>query len=149
MEAFGSTRTTNPIGQIAGSEFARISIGAVLALVQSFTGQYGRQARPIMSIGDPQIYFVPGQGQGTIALGRLIGDDGMFALLDRVGDCGNITNLQMSAGGGRCMVAPTQTLNFGGAMLENIGIAMQSTQPEIVENYSIRIASLERVKLAA
>jgi hypothetical protein len=143
-EILGSTRVVQPIGQISGSEFAKVYMGAMVALAQNFQVQYGRQSRPVMSLGDPNIYFVPGPGQGSVALGRLLGADGMFSLLNNnVSTCGVLQNLQFSAGGGRCMVAPTQTLNFGGALLESVALAAQSSSPEIVENYTIRISTLE------
>lgn len=145
-DIFGATRNTQPIGQIAGSEFARIYLGGIVALGQSFKCQYGRQSRPVMSIGDPNVYFVPGQAMGSVTLGRLLGADGLLSVLNSgLGTCGTIQNLQLSAGGGRCLVAPTQTLNFGGAILESVAIGLQAADPEIVETYSIRISSLEKI----
>lgn len=145
-ELYGSQRVINPIGQLRGAEFARVVVGNVVSLGQSFQAQYSRPARPVMSIGSPEVLFIPGQGQGSVSLGRLLGVDGMFSLLNSgVGDCGQINTLQLSLGGGRCVVAPTQTLNFGGAMLEGVAISLGSSNPEIVENYNIRISTLERL----
>lgn len=145
-ELFGATRAVNPIGQIAGSEFARIFMGTAVALAQSFSANYGRPSKPVMSIGDPNIYFVPGQGQGNVAVGRLLGADGLFSLINStIGTCGTIQNLQLAAGSGRCMVAPTQTLNFGGAIMESLAIGMQSNSPEIIESYNVKVSTLERI----
>lgn len=146
MEIFGASRTVNPIGQVRGSEFAKVYMGAIVALAQTFNVQYGRPTKPVMSIGDPNIYFVPGQGQGNVTLSRLLGAEGMLSLInDGIANCGTIQNLQMSVGGGRCLVAASQTLNFGGGILESVSIGMQSSQPEIVESYQMKISSLERV----
>jgi hypothetical protein len=145
MEVFGASRTVNPIGQIRGSEFAKVYMGSIVALAQSFQAQYGRQSKPIMSIGDPNIYFVPGQAQGTVTLGRLLGADGLLSLLNAgLATCGTIQNLQLTVGGGRCLVAPSQTLNFGGGILETVSVGLSSGAPEIMENYSMRISSMEK-----
>jgi hypothetical protein len=149
---FGATRTGSPIGQIAGSEFAKIFLGGTnsITLGQQFQAQFGRQLKPIMSIGDQNVYFVPGQGQGTISIGRLIGGDGLFSMLNSgVGECGSITGLQLQAGSGRCLAAETQTVNFGGGMLENVSMSLNAGTPEILESYSIRISSLEKVATSA
>lgn len=145
-DIFGASRVTTPIGQIAGSEFARIYMGSLVALGQTFQAQFSRPSRPIMSIGDPQVYYVPGVGSGSVNMGRLVGADGFLALLNSgMGACGTIQSLMLSAGGGRCLVAPTQTLNFGGAMLEGVAIGLQAGNPEITETYNARISSLEKV----
>jgi len=146
MEIFGASRTVNPIGQIRGSEFAKVYMGSLVALAQSFQAQYGRQSKPIMSIGDPNIYFVPGQAQGSVSLGRLLGADGMLGLLNSgIANCGTIQNLQLTAGGGRCLVAPSQTLNFGGGILESVSVGLTAGNPEIVESYQMKISSMEKV----
>ncbi len=146
MEVLGSQRTVNPYGQVVGSEFAQIVVGSRVTLGQQCNVQWQRPLRAIVAIGDPHAYFAPGQGQGSISLGRLMGAEGMLSLLSAgsAGDCGTINALQISAGGGRCLIAPTKTLNFGGAMFEGIALGI-TTQPEIVENYNIRISSLEKV----
>ncbi len=148
---FGTTRTGTPVGQIAGSEFAKIFLGGsnAVTLGQSFQAQFGRQLKPVMSIGDQNIYFVPGQGQGTISVGRLVGGDGLFSMLNSgVGECGTIAGIQLQAGAGRCLTAPTQTVNFGGGMLENVSLGLSAGTPEILESYVLRISSLEKVAAA-
>lgn len=147
MEVFGASRSASSIGQVAGSEFAQIVIGKRVTLAQQFNAQYSRPLRPIVAIGDPHVYFTSGQGQGSITLGRLLGPEGLLDLLNsgNAGNCGTIQALQLSAGSGRCLVAPTKTLNFGGAMFEGVSIGVTAQNPEIVESYTIRISSLEKV----
>lgn len=146
MEIFGSNRTTNPLGQTAGSEFAQIIVGERVTLAQQAQIQYARPVRPIISIGDPHIYFNTGQGQGSVNVGRIIGPEGVFHLLNsgNAGKCGTISALQVQVGGGRCMIAPTKTLSFGGAMFSGVSMGI-TVNPEIVEQYQIMISSLELV----
>jgi hypothetical protein len=147
MNFFGSTRTTSPIGQVASAEFAQIVIGQRVTLAQSCQWQFARPLRPIAAIGDPHVYFSPGIGQGSVALGRIVGPEGLGNLLasNSAGECGIITALQITAGAGRCLVVPTKTLNFGGAMYESVAGALASQNPEIVENYNIRVTQMDLV----
>mgnify|MGYP003441686820 CR=1 FL=1 len=147
MNLFGSTRTTSPIGQVASAEFAQIVLGTRVTLAQSCQWQFARPLRPIAAIGDPHVYFSPGIGQGSVALGRIVGPEGLGNLLDSnsAGVCGVISALQITAGAGRCMIVPTRTLNFGGAMYESVAGGLASQNPEIVENYNIRVTQLDLV----
>lgn len=144
-EVYGAARQINPVGQIRSSEFARFVMGTTVSLGQQIGVQYSRPIKPIPVMGSSELLQVPGIGAGSIALGRLVGVGGLLEMLNNgVGDCGQISTLHLQLNGGRCVMAPSQTVNFGGGMLEGLAFQVAAGTPEISENYNIRITSLER-----
>jgi hypothetical protein len=144
-EFFGYERTGASAAQIISSEFATVSLqGGAVSLVQSVNGVYQQQVRPVMSIGDPNIYWVTGHPQGNVSMQRMCGKTGFLSAF-KGGKCGRIDTVMVNAtkgqicadgaaGGGRAV--------FAGGMLEQVGFAMRAGQTEIFENASIRVASL-------
>lgn len=145
MEFFANTRTTDPTAQILSSEFAKISMGGVVSMAQNLNMSYGRQLRPITVIGESNIYYVAGPAQGNVQLGRLTGKGGFFEPFKAIGqNCGKITTIQVNASGGTCVPeAGNSSLSFGGGMLENVTLGIQTGQPEIVEGATLRFSTLD------
>ena len=144
-EFFSQTRTADPTAQILSSEFAKISMGGLVSLAQNLSVSYGRQLRPLTVIGDSNIYYVAGPAQGNIQLGRLTGKGGFLEPFRSIGqNCGKITTLQVSASGGQCVAGVgSSNMSFGGGMLENVNINIQTGTPEIVEGAQIKFATLD------
>lgn len=145
MEIFSQTRTTDPTAQILSSEFAKISMGGIVTMAQNMTMSYGRPLRPITVIGESNIYYVAGPAQGNVQMGRLTGKGGFLEPFRAIGqNCGKITTIQVNASGGQCTANVGESnLSFGGGMLENLGIQIQTGQPEIVESASIKFSTLD------
>lgn len=144
-EFFGYERSGNPTAQIISSEFAIISLGgAQVSLAQSIDGIYQQEVRPVMSIGDPNIYWVTGHPQGTVQLQRLCGKTGFLSAFQG-GRCGRIESVTVSAtrgqvcadaagGGGRA--------TFTGGVIQQVGFSMKAGAAEIFESAVIKVASL-------
>lgn len=149
QEIYSSARQQEPLGQLRSSEFARVVMASQVTLGQSVAMQYSRPVRSVMAIGMADVLMLPGVGQGSMNVGRMLGTEGLFGLLNSgVGECGQVAALQISVGGGRCVAAPTDSINFGGGMVESIGIQLAAQQPEIVESYGIRFSTLQKLSAA-
>lgn len=144
-EFFSQTRTTDPTAQILSSEFAKISMGGIVTMAQNMQMSYGRPLRPITVIGESNIYYVAGPAQGNVQLGRLTGKGGFLEPFRSIGqNCGKITTIQVNASGGKCAATVGESnISFGGGMLENISLGIQTGQPEIVEGAAIKFSTLD------
>lgn len=144
-EFFGYERTGNSMAQVISSEYATVSLaGAEVSLVQSVNADYQQEVRPVMAIGDPNLYWVSGHPQGTVQIQRMCGKTGFLSAF-RGGRCGRIDSMMVNAtrgqvcadgvtGGGRAV--------FTGGILMGVGFNMRAGQTEIFETATIRVASL-------
>lgn len=144
-EFFSQSRTTDPTAQILSSEFAKISMGGIVTLAQNLSMTYGRPLRPITTIGESAVLYVTGPAQGNVQLGRLTGKGGFLEPFRRIGaNCGKITSIQVNASGGECAAGVGSSgISFGGGMLENVSLNIQTGTPEIVEGAQIKFSTLE------
>lgn len=144
---FGYSRTGAAHAQIVSSEYAKITIGGQVSLVQSFQAAYQQELRPVFSVGDPNLYWVTGHPQGTITISRMVGNGGFFDAFGGGGDCGRISTLSVSATRGQaCAAANTSSggnLRFRGAIIQSVNLNMQSGRVEIIEGASIRVTGME------
>lgn len=140
---FNTNRTTNSKAQIASAEYALITVGKRTELGQSVTGNYTRQIQTIFEIGTPNVMWLAGHEQGTLAFNRLVGGKGFFYGWDP-DTCGEIRPVSINLGSGPCVSAARGGLKFGGAMVESVNFSIQAGTLEISEGISLRIATLSR-----
>ena len=74
---------TKDTKRLISSDFAAISLDAEagLGLVQQASAQYGHQVIPRFEAGSSNLFWVTGQSQGTVTLGRAVSQDGFFGSL--------------------------------------------------------------------
>lgn len=147
MDFFGYQRTGNARAQIVSSEFARISIGGQVSLVQSFQAAYQHDVRPVFEIGSPQIRWVTGHPRGTINVGRIVGNNGFFAAFGGGGNCGHLATISINASRGQeCAdvnVSSGGSARFSGAILQGVGLTLTAGQVQIMETAQILFTDME------
>ncbi len=139
---FGTNRSAKATGQIASSEFAKITLGGVISLGQSVNGSYTRNIQTIFEIGNPNVYWLGGHEQGNLQMQRLVGKRGFFADI-RPGACGEIKPVAINVTGGTCATG-SGGLTIGDAILEAVSFGMQAGSLEITDGATLRFASLSR-----
>ena len=130
-------------GQIASSDFARISVksgGGQNALVQSVDVTYRQQIEEITQVGSTQIFWLPGRPQGSINMGSLVGSDGFFR--DWLAPCGKIDTASIQITGGKCNFEGRGSLFFSGAIIEQLSANLTTGRQTITQNASIKTASM-------
>ena len=141
-DVFGYENTVKSNGQIASSEFAIISMGsgaAEQALVQSISSDYSQQIDTVLSVGDSNIYWVPGRPLGSINISKLVGAGGFFSGW-RGTECGRIDNMSVNVDDGRCGFNGKGNLTFNGGIVERLSVTLGNTQRTIAETATIRVA---------
>ncbi len=139
---FGTTRTAKASGEMASSEFAKVTLGGETSLGQSVNGAYTRQIQTIFELGNPNVYWIGGHENGTLSLGRLVGKNGFFGNLE-VGSCGEITPVGVDVTSGTCTTG-SGGLSISDAVVESVGFQLTAGELQIGETVSIRFASLSR-----
>ena len=137
---FGYNREIGATNQISSSEYAALTVGSKVNLCQSVNTAYQQEVRPVYEVGNPAVYFINGHASGTIGFGRLAGAGGFFQSL-RNTKCGNITPVSINSQGSACF-AGSGTLNFSGAVLQQVSLTMNTGQIEISESAHIKVASM-------
>ena len=144
-EFFGYSRNSNAIAQVISSEFATISLaGSEVSLVQNVSCEYQQEVRPVMAIGDPNLYWVTGHPQGTVQIQRMCGKTGILAAF-KGGKCGRIDSLTVNATRGQICadgVSGGGRVVFAGGILVGVGFTMQAGRVEIFESATIKVASM-------
>ena len=139
---FGHNRIIKSANQLASSEYARISVGGRVDLAQNVTANYGQQIRPLFEIGAPSVLFVTGHAQGTVSVGRLVGNGGFFSNINAT-NCGRITPVSINSGsGGPCVGSGGGSVNFDGGIIESVSLQISAGQIEMTEGIVIRVASM-------
>ncbi len=139
---FGTNRTAKSAGQMASSEFARITLGGIVTLGQNCQGSYNRNIQTIFEIGNPNVYWIGGHEQGSLQIQRLVGKGGFFAEL-KPDACGSISPVSIDISSGKCTTG-AGGLTIGDAMLEGVSFGFSAQALEISEGATLRFASLSR-----
>lgn len=137
---FNTSRGINTSGNIASSEYAAVTIGSQVALGQNCQGSYTRKIETIFELGNPNLYWLGGHEEGRFDFTRLAGDGKFYSYL-KVGDCGEIKNLNINSKNGTCTTSGGK-LTFSGAVIESVNWQMTAGQLQISEGCSIRFATL-------
>lgn len=137
---FGYNREIGSTKQISSSEFATIMVGGRINLCQNVGANYGQEIKPVFDIGSPTVYFINGHASGTISFGRLAGEGKFFPNL-RDTQCGKISPVSINSQGSACF-AGSGDLNFAGAVVQSVALAINSGAIEINESANIMVGSM-------
>jgi hypothetical protein len=141
----GYDRTTSS-KEILSADFATISFGDEKArLVQSVQGQYGHKVEPRFEAGSSTLYWVNGQPQGNVSMGRVVGTKGWFhefvgadaacALFKPVTvrlDGDNLCDLDIENG----------SIKMEDVILQNISFSFSAGQLSISENVTMLVSKM-------
>jgi hypothetical protein len=145
-DILGYSRDVKPNGQIFSSEFATISIGGKMSLVQSVQGSYQQTVTPRFEVGSPTLYWLTGQPMGQVSISRLVGSGGFFTAFKALkNSCATLTPITIGLDGtGGCTVAQ-QTgsgLFLDGAVVSSLGFGFSAGVLEVQESVQMQFASL-------
>lgn len=141
-DIFGYENNVKNSGTIASSQFATVSTGTKQALVQSINVNYQQQIDQVFSVGDPNIYWVPGKPSGSLSVQKLVGSGGFFEGW-RGNECGKINNLSVSVDGTHCGFTGQGNLTFSGGIIQSVTVQVNSGQLTMSQGCTIQIASLQ------
>lgn len=139
---FNTTRTAKASGEISSSEYAKVTLGGIVSLGQSVSGNYNRQISTVFEIGNPNIYWVGGHEQGTLSISRLVGKNGFFHNINP-GACGEISPVGIDLSAGQCTTGGSG-LSIQDTMVEGLTWTLSAGALEITEGVSLRFATLSR-----
>jgi len=142
-DVFSYDNNIKTSGQIASSDFARISVkagGGKNSLVQSVDVSYRQQIEEITQVGSTQIFWLPGRPQGSINMGSLVGSEGFFR--DWQAACGKIDTASIQIQGGQCQFEGKGSLFFSGAIVEQLTANLSTGRQTITQGATIRTASM-------
>lgn len=148
-DILGYSRDIRPNGQIFSSEFATISMGGRMALVQGVQASYGQTVTPKFEVGSPTLYWLTGQPMGQVQIGRLVGRGGFFDSFGTVEDsCGSLIGLKIGLDGtGGCTAAQGgggSGLSFDGGVVANLTASFNAGDLQVQEGATIQVASMRR-----
>jgi len=144
---FGYNRDVKPNGQIASSEFATISLGSRMALVQTVQATYSQTVNAKFETGSPTLFWITGQPQGNITFSRLVGKGGFLSAFGALKNaCGKVIGVALGLDGtGGCSAVSNSGgsgVQFSGGVPENVSINFKAGTLEVSEGASIRVASM-------
>lgn len=148
-DILGYTRDVKPNGQLYSSEFATISIGGRMSLVQSVQGSYGHTVQPRFETGSPTLYWLTGQPMGQVQIGRLVGKGGFFATFNQLeNSCAELLSLTVGLdGNGGCTAVQGAAggLFLDGGVVANMSFGFSAGALEVQEGASIQVASMRKI----
>lgn len=146
QDFFGYTRDVNANGQIATSEWATLSIGSRMSLVQSANWSYQQTVNPKYEAGSAALYWVQGQPSGTIRFSRAVGKGGFLsAFSDLRNSCGSLLNLSIGLDGeGGCVKAGFggSAIQFSGGVAQSVEGSFQAGLLDVTEGANIMCATM-------
>ena len=140
-DIFGYNRTQNPNVPIASSESAIISLAGGFTLAQSVDVQYGQTIKTLSELGNPNIYFIPGPGEGSVTAEKLVGSGGFFSSF-KGHQCGRVDAFSITVSGGTCMQGGGGSMSFGSGIVERVNARIVAGQQEMIEGGTIRVGNL-------
>jgi len=137
--------------RLISSDYAALKFGAAdVKLVQNAQLTYGHQVTPRFEAGSSQLYWVTGQAQGRITLGRAVSSGGFFSGLDpQKAAGGSLVSFNLSIGGfeasnkgGQVSVGSNTTLNFEGGVIANLTATVTTGSLDVSEGVEIAFSEL-------
>lgn len=142
-DIFGYSREVQS-DSIVSSDFAKISVGGQIGLVQQFNATYQRRIEPRFEVGSSNLYWVHGQPQGSIQLSKLVGTGGLLEGIS-LEQCGKIDSVSLDiTGGGACAPGGQGSLSFSGAMVQSINFVAQASNLDITTGVTILCAEMTK-----
>lgn len=147
-DILGYRRDVKPNGQIYSSEFATITLGGKVSLVQSVQATYGQTVVPKFEVGSPTLYWLTGQPMGSVNIGRLVGRGGFLSSFGAVeNSCGTLISVKLGLDGtGGCSAAQESGsgLSFDGGVVASLSVSFAAGALEVNEGAVIQVASMRR-----
>jgi len=148
-DILGYRRDVKPNGQIYSSEFATISMGGKMSLVQQVQASYGQTVAPKFEVGSPTLYWLTGQPIGQVQIGRLVGRGGFFSTFGSLeNSCGKLLGLRIGLDGNGGCTSEQQSadggISFDGGVVANITASFGAGDLEVQEGATIQVASMRR-----
>lgn len=137
---FGYNRQIGSSNELASSEYAVLSVGGKMNLVQSVQATYQQEVKPIYEVGNASVHFVTGHAQGSIRFGRLASSGNFWANL-RGTKCGKIDTVSITSEGSACYGGGGK-LSFDGAIIQSVGLTIATSAIEINEDATLVVASM-------
>lgn len=142
-DIFGYSRDGSALGQVASSEFAAVNIAGKLALVQSVDVSYQQSIDEVKTIGDSNIYWVPGRPSGTVNVTKLVGTGGFFEKWG-ADSCGQINSMSVDLNSGKCDINATGSVTLTGCVVESFQMTMNSQNQTISETAQMKVATVSK-----
>lgn len=146
-DVFGYEKTIAAAGSIISAQFAQLSIGSRVALVQNVQGEYGREIRTMLESGSSNIYFIDGNSQGSITVSAAVGGQGFLsAISGALAKCGSVDSLAVDLkAGNKCAAsAAGGGITFAGGQIEKMSFTFATGLDAVTESFSIRVASMSK-----
>jgi len=146
QDILGYNREVRPNGAIISAEFATISLGSRMSLVQEVQGTYGQTVVPKFETGSPTLYFLTGQPMGSLNLSRLVGRGGFFRAFGSLRDsCARLIpiNIGLDGTGGCTQVTDRGAgLQISGAVVQTMSFGFGAGALEVQEGATLQFANL-------
>jgi hypothetical protein len=144
IDIFGYEKTIEGPGAILTSEFANVSLGGRMALVQSCQAQYARQIQSMFEAGASVVYYNQGASEGNINVNAAVGSKGFFLNFNNLsGSCGAIDKVSIDVRTGNgCLKGGGGGISFAGAMAESFNVSFQSGPVAVTEGVGIRVGAM-------
>ena len=142
--------------RLISSDYAALRFGGAgggqekVKLVQSAQLTYGHQVTPRFEAGSSQLYWVTGQAQGRITLGRAVSSGGFFAGVDPQQAAGgslvgfNLSLDDFTAGnaGGQVSATGKSSLQFKGGVIANLTATVTTGSLDVSEGVEIAFSEM-------
>lgn len=139
-DIFGYNKDIRSSG-IMTSEYVSVDIGGTgVGLGQSVDANYSQTIQPRYVLGSSVVYFLGGQSQGTVTVGRYVGESGLGNFPE--GGCGRRTSVAIGGTGDACFSGGSGKLTFSDAIFQSVGFAAQAGSLDVVENLTFFATTL-------
>jgi hypothetical protein len=140
---------TKDTKRLISSDFAAISLdsSAELGLVQQASAQYSHQVIPRFEAGSSNLFWVTGQSQGTVTLGRAVSQDGFFGSLrpqDAAGGTLVKLNINMKNANlqNQVKTGAGKSIHFTGGIIAAMSSQISAASLDVSESVTINCAEM-------
>ena len=145
----GYTRTKDT-KRLISSDFAAISLDSgsgELGLVQQASAQYGHQVIPRFEAGSSNLFWVTGQAQGTLTLGRAVSQDGFFGSLKPQDAAGGTLvkvhiNMKDANLQNQVRTGAGSSIHFAGGIIAALSSNISAASLDVSESVTINCAEM-------
>lgn len=140
------------VGRIMSSDYALVKVdGGQVGLAQSVQAAYQHAVQPRFEAGSHHLYWVTGQSQGSMSVGRSVGTDflGVEGLDKSASGALLAMSIQSTAGGefGESFDGTggsTKNLRFRGAVPQSINVTINAGGLDVSEGINIAVGLMEK-----
>jgi hypothetical protein len=142
-------RNVSPVGGVFISEQALMTLSGagnlgVGALVQQVSAAYQQQFSMLFELGSNTVYPIMGRPQGTLSIGRVVGDGEFSQSFFDV--CQGGTTVEITAKQGTCngLQGGTVAATFQGVFVTSYGIDLSTADLMVRENVQASFVSMSK-----